>query len=124
MSSPAPAGTNVSLIAGTLSSPPELRALPSGSNVLTLQISVRGGEGPAESVPVAWFDPPGRASAWEPGQELVVVGRVRRRFFRVGGATVSRTEVVATQVVPAQRRASVAKAVRAAWAAVQAIADP
>jgi single-strand DNA-binding protein len=44
------------------------------------------------------------------GDEVVVIGRVRKRFFRVGGATQSRTEVVATRVVPARRRAQVAKA--------------
>ena len=29
-----------------------------------------------------------------------MVGRVRRRFFRAGGVTQSRTEVVADEVVP------------------------
>ena len=37
------------------------------------------------------------------GAEVVVVGSVRRRFFRAGGATQSRTEVVAEQVVAARR---------------------
>ena len=124
MSSPVPNGINLSLIAGTLASPPELRPLPSGSLVLTLQVSVRVAEGPAESVPVAWFDPPATAAGWEPGQEVVVVGRVRRRFFRSAGATVSRTEVVATKVIPAQRKAAVAKALAAATAVIGAAAVP
>jgi single-strand DNA-binding protein len=124
MSSPVPSGINLSVIAGTLSSPPELRTLPSGALVLALQVSVRAGEGPAESVPIAWFDPPGAASAWSSGQELVVVGRVRRRFFRTGGATASRTEVVAEAVVPARRKAAVAKALAAATAAIEAAAEP
>jgi single-strand DNA-binding protein len=42
------------------------------------------------------------------------VGRVRRRFFRAGGTTQSRTEVVADSVVPARQakraRAAVEKA--------------
>ena len=33
------------------------------------------------------------------GAEVVVVGRVRRRFFRAGGATASRTEVVADRMI-------------------------
>ena len=41
------------------------------------------------------------------GNELVVVGTVQRRFFRVGGATQSRTEVVAESVIPARRRKQV-----------------
>jgi len=35
------------------------------------------------------------------GDEVVVTGRVRRRFYRAGGATQSRTEVVAHAVVRA-----------------------
>jgi single-strand DNA-binding protein len=35
---------------------------------------------------------------------VVVTGRVRRRFFRAGGYTQSRTEVVADAVVPTRRR--------------------
>jgi len=34
---------------------------------------------------------------------LVVVGAVRRRFYRAGGATVSRTDVLADAVVPARQ---------------------
>jgi single-strand DNA-binding protein len=37
------------------------------------------------------------------GDEVVVVGTVRRRFFRAGGATQSRTEVLADKVVRASR---------------------
>jgi len=33
---------------------------------------------------------------------MLVVGRVRRRFFRAGGSTQSRTEVVAEAVVNAK----------------------
>jgi len=32
--------------------------------------------------------------------ELLAIGRVKRRFFRVGGATQSRTELVADRVLP------------------------
>ena len=46
----------------------------------------------------------------------MVVGRVRRRFFRVGGATQSRTEVAADVVVPTRqaKRAGAALAQAAA----------
>jgi single-strand DNA-binding protein len=65
------------------------------------------------TVPVAWFDPPAKAS-FEAGAEVVVTGYVRRRFFRSGGATQSRTEVVADTVVPANSRARARKAVERA----------
>jgi hypothetical protein len=67
---------------------------------------------------VAWFAPGDRADAWEAGEELVVVGRVRRRFFRAGAGTVSRTEVLASAVVPARRRAAATRAVARALAEV------
>ena len=50
-------------------------------------------------------------AAAEIGREVVVVGRVRKRFYRAGGATQSRTEVVAARVVPARRRSQVNKAI-------------
>lgn len=59
--------------------------------------------GPAEHAPVVWFAPPAGATDLEPDTEVVVVGRVRRRFFRAAGSTQSRTEVVADKVIPARR---------------------
>jgi single-strand DNA-binding protein len=41
---------------------------------------------------------------------VVVVGHVHRRYFRSGGATQSRTEVVVREVLPARQRAKVARA--------------
>ena len=38
----------------------------------------------------------------DPGTEVVVVGRTRRRFWSAGGATRSQVEVLATTVVPAR----------------------
>ena len=95
-----PAGTNLVVLRGVLSRDPEARQLPSGDALVAYDVTVRpdpaAGDAPrAESVPVAWFDPPAAATAMAAGDDVVVVGRVRRRFFRAGGATASRTEVVA-----------------------------
>jgi single-strand DNA-binding protein len=109
-----PQGTNLAVLAGTLSRAPEARQLPSGDTLVALELTVRAEGRVSESVPVAWLDPPAAAFAWEAGEALVVVGRVRRRFFRAGGATQSRTEVVADAVVPARRAAAARKAVAAA----------
>ena len=57
------------------------------------------------------------------GADVVVIGSVRRRFFNAGGATQSRTEVVADKVVPARRRRDVERAVGAACRALLAPAD-
>ncbi len=114
-----PAGTNLSILVGTLSRPPELRDLPSGDQVLGLELTVRPPQGPAESVPIAWFGAPPSAVGWSPGDEIVVVGRVRRRFFRAGATTQSRTEVVADAAVPTRRAATAGKAVRNAIAGIE-----
>ena len=45
------AGTNLAVLVGTLSRDAELRTLPSGDDVLALELTVRPTEGPAESVP-------------------------------------------------------------------------
>src|SRR3546814_17265365 len=78
------AGTNLSILVGTLTRAPEARTLPSGDTVLALELSVRPEGGPAAAVPVAWFDSPPAALEWPSGHELPVLGRVRRSFFRSG----------------------------------------
>ena len=112
------AGTNLSVLVGSLSRDPELRRLPSGDEILALELTVRPDGRPAESVPLAWPAPPARAARWTTGEELVVVGRVRRRFFRAGGATQSRTEVVVSAAAPTRRPAAAGKLLRAALEAM------
>jgi single-strand DNA-binding protein len=112
------AGTNLSILVGVLSRDPELRELPSGAEVLSLELTVRSDAAPTESVPVAWHSAPPSAAGWRAGEELLVVGRVRRRFFRAGGSTQSRTEVVASTAVPTRRRAAASKALDAGLAAL------
>ena len=102
--------TNVVALVGRLTRPAEDRELPSGDRLLGLDLTVERPGDKAESVPVVWPNGPAGALSWEPGELVVVVGRVRRRFFRAGGSTQSRTEVVAEQAAPARH----AKRARAA----------
>lgn len=104
---------NLAVLHGVITSDPRVRELPSGSSVTQLELTTRSGALTA-SVPVVVHEPSVDVVA---GDEVVVVGTVQRRFFRAGGATQSRTEVVATRVVAARRRRAVASAVRAAFAA-------
>lgn len=108
---------NVAILRGRLSRPPEHRLLPSGDAVVSYDVTVPRPSERAETVPVAWVNAPASATDLDVDDEVVVVGRVRRRFFRAGGATQSRTEVVAERVVPTRRRARAAQAVAAALAA-------
>ena len=96
---------NIVVLSGALSHTPDLRELASGSTVLQFDVSTPTDTGTA-SVPVAWFDPPG-APTFDADDEVVVLGEVRRRFFRAGGSTQSRTEVVAVRVVRASNRRGV-----------------
>lgn len=115
---------NLVVIAGRLSGPPAEKVLPSGTRIMSMQVTVEGGTGRADSVPVAWFDPPAVAVELDEGDEIVVLGRVRRRFFRLGATTASRTEVLAERVVPAGRPAAVRTALAAAVERLASALEP
>lgn len=93
---------------GRLSRPAQQRVLESGTVIVNYELTVLREQGPAESVPVVWHDAPARALGYDTGDEIVVVGRVRRRFFKAGGSTQSRTEVVADSVMGANQAKKVA----------------
>ena len=112
---------NLVVLRGTLAADPRPRELPSGSVLTQFDLTTRDSGG-TQSVPVAWFDPPASGAALEVGTELVVVGSVRRRFFRAGGTTQSRTEVVAGKVVPIRRRRDVERALAACQAVLAEVA--
>ena len=111
--------TNVVVVKGSLARPASDRVLPSGDRLVTLDVTVPGAVKPdgtpgrAESVPAAWFAAPAWLLDLEAGEELVLVGRVRRRFFQAGGLQ-SRTEVVVEEGAPARRTATAAGLVRRA----------
>jgi single-strand DNA-binding protein len=100
---------NVVVLQGVLSRAPEERELPSGDRLVAYEVTVRTVGQPTDSVPVAWVSAPARATAMHRGDEVVVTGRVRRRFFRTPGGTASRTEVVADAVLPASQSKRVAR---------------
>jgi single-strand DNA-binding protein len=110
--------SNLAVIRGSVPNDPLTRDLGSGGVVVQFDVATRvqsEGREVNVSVPVAWHDPtPTQLGALAVGVDLVVVGTVRRRFFRVGGSTQSRTEVVASTVVPARRRKQVEAALRGA----------
>lgn len=113
---------NLVALEGRLARPVEQRLLPSGTRLLSLEVTVTRDAGPAETVPVAWFDAPASASGWDAGHEVVVVGRVRRRFFRAAGSTQSRTEVVAETVLPRSSHRRARRALMDAAASIEVAA--
>jgi|SRR5690349_11561441 len=106
-------GVNLALLRGTVSSPPDVRVLPSDTVLAQLQLTTRL-ESETLSLPVAVWNPAQWVEALEPGAEVVVVGRVRRRFFRAAGAAASRVEVEADIVARAGDRRRVEAALRRA----------
>ncbi len=94
---------NVVVLHGVLSRPAQRRVLPSGDELVAYEVTTRQSDGQADTVPVVWPGAPSTAE-WEAGEAVVVSGRIRRRYYRASGATQSRTEVVADQVVPAAQR--------------------
>ena len=108
---------NVAVIRGTVSSEPVVRTLPSGSTVTQVEVTTQLADG-ATSVPVAVH---GTRVTVTRGDEVVVVGHISRRFFRAGGVTQSRTELIADRVVKASRTVTVARAVDRAVRALDPI---
>lgn len=108
---------NVAVVRGTVSSDPRVRTLPSGTSVTNLEITTRH-PGRTASVPVVVHDTDVSVVA---GDEVLVIGHVQRRFFRAGGSTQSRTEVVAGRVVPARRTRSIRSALASV---VDALSSP
>jgi single-strand DNA-binding protein len=100
---------NLVVLRGTLVAELRWREQPSGQLLGQFDVTTRDDTG-TQTVPVVWFDAPPAAEELPAGSELVVIGSVRRRFFRAGGTTQSRTEVVATKVLPAGRRRDVRRA--------------
>lgn len=87
---------------GRLSTDPEERTLPSGDTVWTFRVIVARspsqGETPRARVDAlecaAWSPRLRRSVArWREGDLVDVEGALRRRFYKAGGATVSRVEV-------------------------------
>ena len=100
---------NVVVVRGLFSSEPYLRELPAGGIVTQFDVTTRTSALSA-SVPVAAYD---RTVDVAAGDEVVVIGHVNRRFFRTGGTTQSRTELVAGEVIRASRKRAVEKAISA-----------
>ncbi len=117
-----PAVSNLCVLRGVLSSDPVARELPSGSLLVQLQVTTPGTT--AQSVPVASIDGPKNLAKLRQGDQLLVVGTVCRRFFRAGGATVSRTEVVATHITKVTSKRAVSVALATATTHMRAIAEP
>lgn len=95
--------TNEVLLRGRVSGAPQERVLPSGDTVWTFRVVVGRPREPASGASRARVDAlecavwAGRVkrsvTSWRDGDVVEVGGALRRRFFKSGGASVSRVEV-------------------------------
>ena len=112
-------GVNVGLVVGACSAVPEVRVLESGSRVASLAVRCPAPDGRATSVPVTVWDPPAWVAELEPGDQVVVVGSLRRRFYRGSAGVGSRVDLESTGI----SRARDGRRVRALLARVSAVVD-
>jgi single-stranded DNA-binding protein len=110
-------GVNLAVLRGPCSGPAELRVLESGTRLATLAVRCPAGAAADEratSVPVTVWDPPAWVETLEAGDEIVVVGRMRRRFYQRPGGVGSRVDVEAELVGRARDRRRIDAALRKA----------
>lgn len=106
-----PPGANEVRLLGRVSAEPAEQVLPSGDRVVTLRLVVprervrpraaaTTGGATVDTIDVACWSGRARTSALRlgAGDHAEVSGALRRRFFRAGGAAVSRYEVEASTV--------------------------
>lgn len=118
---------NLAVVCGVCSAPPEVRVLESGTRVASLSVrapahGVGRGSGAggapvgerATSVPVTVWDPPAWVEALDPGETVLVVGQVRRRFYSRPGGVGSRVDLEAVSIARARDRRRVDAALRRA----------
>lgn len=92
-------------LVGRVAGAPQERELPSGDRLGVCRLVIArdevrtlpsGRKGPSVDVVdlAAWTARPRRSMlSWREGDEVAVVGALRRRFYRTGNATASRVEV-------------------------------
>jgi single-strand DNA-binding protein len=105
---------NVVVLRGSLTADAESKDLSNGTRVAQLDIRTRNASGQARTVPVVIHKPSSAVEKLRTGADVVVTGQVQRRFFRYGGQTQSRTEVVADRVLPAQQTKRIETAIESA----------
>lgn len=114
-----PPRVNLVVVRGECSGPPELRELESGRTLAALSVRAPGPDGRVTSVPVTVWEPAAWVEDLDEGVDVVVVGAVRRRFFRTAaGGAAARVDVEAVFVGRAGRRKELETALRRAGAAL------
>lgn len=113
-----PTDKNLVLLAGKLSSDPVQRELPSGDQLVQYEVTTTFESESTATVPVVWFTSDGTRPGGAAGSRVLILGTVRRRFYRSQGRTQSSTEVVASRIVVGTNKRSTQRLVAAAESAL------
>jgi len=114
---------NLTVLRGECSAGAEVRELDSGRRLATVPLRVRRGAEPATSVPVTVWDPPAWLEAVDAGDELVVLGRVRRRFFQTASGLGAKVEVEAYVIAKGTDRRRLGSVLRRAHSQLEALME-
>lgn len=109
---------NVAVVSGQVLAKPVERRLASGEFATAFDVVTEGADGRL-NVPVNWVTTV-RALVSE-GDDVLVVGCVRRRFFQAAGGLQSRTEVLANSVIALRRKVAARRALEGAIDALRAM---
>lgn len=100
---------NLAVVWGVCSTVPEVRELDSGRRLASLSVRVKTGDEPATSVPVTVWEPPAWVETLAAGDEILVLGRIRRRFFQTAaGGRGAKVELEAEALARGRDRRRVA----------------
>jgi hypothetical protein len=101
---------NIAIVNGTVISRPVERTLGTGELATSFDVVTESTDGRL-TVPVNWVTTV--STLISEGDVVLAVGSVRRRFFQSGGAVQSRTELLASDVIPVRRKAAIRRALEA-----------
>jgi hypothetical protein len=108
-----PTRLNLVVVRGECSGPAELRELESGRRLAALSVRAPGPDGRSTSVPVTVWEPAAWVEDLSEGADVIVVGAVRRRFFRTAvGGSAARVDVEAVFIGRAGQRRQLDAALR------------
>ena len=114
---------NLGVLCGPCSAAPEVRVLESGTRLATLAVRCPAGAADerATSIPVTLWNPPAWIDTLEAGEVVVVVGRLRRRFYQRPGGVGSRVDLEAEMIGRARDRRRIDAALRRAVRALEVL---
>jgi hypothetical protein len=111
---------NIAIVRGTVLREPTERTLATGQRVVSIDVNVSYDERPNENLEVVWVDPPKNLLVPRQNNEIVAIGRVRRRFFKTANGIASRQEVVAETVLTSRQTSRINRALAEVVATVSA----